>query len=155
MGHWSGSEGSESECPSRTQSATTLGASIPGDSSRAGSAGESSLSRSAPEDLVLDPAVSSPLFDPAFALLPSPSSVSMAQTMPLISPLEGANPFDFLLDPALTLDDGTMGYLEGMDVDVTEGLSEDVFHVEDWSRFMWSPETGFEHLDAGVPPVTR
>lgn len=77
----------------------------------------------------------------------------MAQTVPMISPLEGGNPFDIPLDPSLTLND-SLGYLENMNIDVTEGLSDEVFHVEDWSRYMWSPETGFEHLDAGFPPVT-
>lgn len=126
------------------------------DSSRAGSAGESILSRSAPDDL-LDPAVTSALFDPSFTLLPSTSSVSLVQTMPLISPLEGGNgnPFDFPLDPSLAVGEEVMGCLDGMDVDITEGLSEDVFHVEDWSRYMWSPETGFDQIDIGVPPVTQ
>lgn len=91
------------------------------------------------------------IFDPAYSLLPSStvSDVQLAQTVPLISPLEGGNPFDFRLEPELTLDDGTL------DAAVTEGLPEDVFHVENWSRYMWSPETGFEHLDMGYPPVTR
>lgn len=75
--------------------------------------------------------------------------------MPLSSPVGGGNPFDFRLEPELTLDDGTLAYLEDMDAAVTEGLPEEVFHVEDWSRYMWSPETGFEHLDMGYPPVTR
>lgn len=113
------------------------------------------LSRSAPEDLLLDPMVTSALFDPAFTLLPSTSSVSVAQTMPLVSPLEGGNPFEFPLDPSLTVDEGVMGCLGGMDVDITEGLSEDMFQVEDWSRYMWSPETGFDQIDMGMPPVTQ
>lgn len=115
-----------------------------------------SLSRSAPDTLALDPMFGRDMFDPLYSLLPSTSSVSeapMAQTAPLISPLDGANSFEFPLDPALTLDNAALGYLDDI-LDVTEGLSEDVFHVEDWSRYMWSPETGFEHLDTVYPPVT-
>lgn len=127
------------------------------DSSRAGSAGEQLLSRSAPEDLLLDPVATSALFDPSFTLLPSTSSVSVPQNMSQISPLEGSNPFEFPLDPSLLADEGMMGCLNGcnMDVDITEGLTEDVFHVEDWSRYMWSPETGFDQIDMAVPPVTQ
>jgi hypothetical protein len=96
------------------------------------------------------------LFDPAYSLLPTTSTASsvsdaqLAQT--LVSPSEGVNPFDFPLEPALALGDGSLGCLDDLDVDMTEGLSDDTFHVEDWSRYMWSPETGFEHLDTGFPP---
>ena len=123
-----------------------------GSTSRAGSGG---LSRSA-DNLALDPVLSSDMFDPAYNLLPSTlSGASLVQNAPMISPLESVNPFDFPLDPSLTLDDGALRYLEDMEVDITEGITEEVFHVEDWSRYMWSPETGFEHLDAGYPPVSR
>jgi hypothetical protein len=71
----------------------------------------------------------------------------------MISPLDGANPFDFPLDPALTLDDGALEYLD--DMDFTEGLTDEVFHVEDWSRYMWSPETGFEQLNTGYPTASQ
>lgn len=93
-----------------------------------------------------------------YSLFPSSSSGTTApvtQTAPLVSPLEGANPFEFPVDPALTLNDASLGYLENMEVDVTAGVSEEVFHVEDWSRYMWSPETGFEHLDAGLSSVAQ
>jgi hypothetical protein len=95
------------------------------------------------------------MFDPAYNLLPSTlSGVSSVHNGPLISPLEGANPFDFPLDPSLTLGDGALRYLEDMEIDITEGITEETFHVEDWSRYMWTPETGFEHLDTGYPPVS-
>lgn len=128
------------------------------ESGRTGSTGHikgySSCERSAPDNVAIDG--SGNLFDPLYSLLPATSVSQFAQTAPLISPLEsGANPFDFPLDPALGIDAGALGYLDEMDVDVTEGLTEDLFHVEDWSRYMWSPETGFEHLDMGYPPVTR
>lgn len=85
---------------------------------------------------------------------PLVSDPQVVQTMPLVNPLEvnTNNPFDIPLDPALALDDGRFGYLEDLDVDMSEGLSDEVFHVEDWSRYMWSPETGFEHLVTGIPP---
>ncbi|KAJ5724507.1 hypothetical protein N7493_006235 [Penicillium malachiteum] len=142
--YWSGSEGSGNEL----------------DQSHSGSnvmLGEASGSKqsSAPEEM-MNTTVAENIFDPLYSLLPSSVSVAQfAQTAPLISPLDGASPFDFPLDPALGMDAGSLGYLEDMDVDVTEGLTEDLFHVEDWSRYMWSPETGFEHLDMGYPPVTR
>lgn len=93
-----------------------------------------------------------------YTLVPASTSVSAAglvQNAPLVSPLDGANPFEFPLDPALTFDDGVLEYLDDMDVDLTEGLTDEVFHVEDWSRYMWSPETGFEHLDTGYPAVSQ
>ncbi|KXG45888.1 uncharacterized protein PGRI_047440 [Penicillium griseofulvum] len=100
------------------------------------------------------------LFDPAYSLQPSTLPVSGSQlghTLPMVSPLEGVNPFDFSLDPALELSDGTVGYMnEGdMNMDLEMPVMEEVFHVEDWSRYMWSAETGFEHLDTGFPPVTQ
>lgn len=123
-----------------------------------------SFAQSAPGILAHQDHVSSLLpqgiiFDPAYSLLPTTSTASsisdaqLAQT--LVIPSEGVNPFDFPLDPALTLGDGSLGCLDDLDVDMTEGLSDDTFHVEDWSRYMWSPETGFEHLDTGFPPPPR
>ncbi|KAJ5989002.1 hypothetical protein N7481_004212 [Penicillium waksmanii] len=148
---WSGSEGSGPESSLRTQSTTFLARnfSTPQDSTI------QSFARSAPEDFALDPLLVEHTFDPMYSLLPSTiSGAQMAQTVPMISPLEGSNPFDTPLDPSLTLNDSLGGYLESMDIDVTEGLSDEVFHIEDWSRYMWSPETGFEHLDTGFPPAT-
>lgn len=97
------------------------------------------LSRSAPENLLLDQVVTSTLFDPAFTLLPSTSLVPVGQTMPL----EGANPFELPHDSSLAADGGVLGCLDDMDLDITEGLSEDAFHIADWSRYMSCPETGF------------
>lgn len=111
------------------------------------------VTSSALEILAIDPALTgSNIFDPAYSLLSSSISEPGLTTGPLISPLESANPFDFSLDPSLSLDTSNLGYIEDMDMDVTEGLTEDMFHVEDWSRYMWSPETGLEHLDMGFPP---
>ncbi|KAJ5780708.1 hypothetical protein N7457_005868 [Penicillium paradoxum] len=94
------------------------------------------------------------LFDPAYSLLPS-SSEQMAQTLPMVSPLEGGNPFEFPLDTSLDLDAG-LGYLDDVDLNLDLELPvEEMFHVEDWSRYMWSVETGFEHLDTGYPPVSQ
>jgi hypothetical protein len=129
-----------------------MSAPVSGSTSRTGAGG---LSCSA-DDLALDPVLSSDIFDPAYNLLPSTlSGGSVVENGPLISPLESVNPFDFPLDPSLTLDDGALRYLEDMEVDITEGITEEMFHVEDWSRYMWSPETGFEHLDTGHPSVSR
>lgn len=148
--HWSGSEGSGNESNGRTQSAMSVP--VSGSTSRTGSGG---FSRSA-DNLALDPVLSSHIFDPAYNLLPSTlSGVSSVQNGPLISPLESVNPFEFPLDPSLTLGDGALSYLEDMEIDITEGITEEAFHVEDWSRYMWTPETGFEHLDTGYPPVSR
>ncbi|OQE37073.1 hypothetical protein PENCOP_c010G02004 [Penicillium coprophilum] len=99
------------------------------------------------------------LFDPAYSLQASTIAASgsqLAQTMPMVSPLEGGNPFDFSLDPALEMGD-SMRYLnEGeMNMDLEMPVMEEVFHVEDWSRYMWSAETGFEHLDTGFPPASQ
>ena len=154
--YWSGSEGSGNESSGRTQSAAGMVSTSSQSSSRAGAS--QSLSRSAPENLALNTVLTGDMFDPMYSMIPSTTSMSTAQvtqTGPLISPLESVNPFDFPLDPALTLGGGSMGYLEGMDVDVTEGLTEEMFQVEDWSRYMWTPETGFEHLDKGYPAVTQ
>ncbi|KAJ5717939.1 hypothetical protein N7488_003585 [Penicillium malachiteum] len=141
--YWSGSEGSGNELDqSHSGSNVILGEA---------SGSKQSVARSAPEEM-MDTNVAENIFDPLYSLLPSSvSAAQFAQTAPMISPLDGANPFDFPLDPALGMDAGSLGYLEEMDVDVTEGLTEDLFHVEDWSRYMWSPETGFEHLDMGYP----
>lgn len=125
---------------------------VSGSTSRTGSGGHSRST----DNLVLDPVLSREIFDPAYNLLPSTlSGASLVQNVPLISPLETVNPFDFPSDPSLALDDGALRYLEDMEVDITEGITEEVFHVEDWSRYMWSAETGFEHLDTGYPPVSR
>ncbi|KAJ6090450.1 hypothetical protein N7486_009265 [Penicillium sp. IBT 16267x] len=144
-GYWSGSEASGNESSSRTLSATkgTTGRAGPGQT----------LSYFAPGTSVIDPSImGNAVFDPIYSLLPSSSDV-LTQPVPLVSPLDSANLFEFPLDTGLTMH-GTLGCLEDMDLDITEGL-EEVFHVEDWSRYMWSPETGFEHLDMGYPPVTR
>ncbi|KAJ5132895.1 hypothetical protein N7448_007053 [Penicillium atrosanguineum] len=148
-GHWSGSEGSGTESIGRTHSAMSVP--VPGSTSRTGSG---ALSRSA-DNIALDPVLSRDMFDPAYNLLPSTlSEATLVQNVPLISPHESLNPFDFPSDPSLALDDGTLRYLEDMEVDITEGITEEIFHVEDWSRYMWSAETGFEHLDTGYPPVS-
>ncbi|KGO37201.1 hypothetical protein PEX1_065730 [Penicillium expansum] len=125
-----------------------------------------SLSHSAPGSLYEYPVTSesdttaAALFDPAYSLQPSTLAVSgsqVAQTLSMVSPLEGVNPFDFSLDPALELGDGTLGYLNEVDLsmDLEMPAMEEVFQVEDWSRYMWSAETGFEHLDTGFPPVSQ
>jgi hypothetical protein len=106
------------------------------------------------------PAVSEALFDSAYSLVPSSSAVSdaqLVQALSSVSPLEGANPFEFPLDPALALGDIGLGSLDDVDMSMDVGLPpvEEGFHVEDWSRYMWSPETGFEHLDMGITPVLR
>lgn len=117
------------------------------------------LSNSAPSSLADYPAVSEALFDPAYSLYSSAvSDAEIAQALPLVSPLEGVNPFEFPLDPALALGDIGLGSLEDVDMSMDLELPpvEEGFHVEDWSRYMWSPETGFEHLDIGTAaPVLR
>ncbi|KAJ5648622.1 hypothetical protein N7490_004994 [Penicillium lividum] len=147
LGYWSGSEegsgnGSGNESArlvavsgpaSTTQSLSPAPGPCPGPGPGAGSCPS-------------DPVMGNAIFDPTYSLLPP---ATLTQTDPL-GPLDSVNTFDFPLDPALT--DGMC--LGEMDLDITEGL-EEVFHVEDWSRYMWSPETGFEHLDMGYPPVTR
>lgn len=94
------------------------------------------------------------MFDPMYSLAPASTSVSRAGLIQnAISPLDDANPFDFPLDPALALDDGALEYLD--DMDLTEGLADEGFMVQDWTRYIWSPETGFEHLDTGYPAVSQ
>lgn len=157
VGEWSGSEGSGNESGGGSYahpstSSSMAGLSVSAAVSRAGSS--QSISRSGLENLTLDPVVCGDIFDPMYSLAPATSSVSgpgLVQNVPLISPLDGVNPFNFPLDPALTLDEGALEYLDDMDV----GLTDEVFHVEDWSRYMWSPETGFEHLDTGYPAVSQ
>lgn len=75
--------------------------------------------------------------------------------MSLISPLDGSTPLVFQLDPTLTIDDETLGYLEYMNMDISEVLPEENLHIENWSEYMWSTETGFEHLDTRFLPGTR
>lgn len=147
VGDWSGSEGSVSGNEDGGRAISNAG--IPTASCNARDVPLQPLSRSEPDSLILDSMLSGNLFDPMYSLLPS--SMTQAQ----VSPLEAVNPFDVPLDPALTIDDTSLGYLDNMNVDITTGVTEDVFHVEDWSRYMWSPETGFEHLDTGLPSVTR
>ncbi|KAJ5520378.1 hypothetical protein N7463_000831 [Penicillium fimorum] len=168
---WSGSEGSSRIELSR-QTVSFSGSVMPSfDSSQTLSPGQGggSASHSAPGSLyeypVEYPATSgaeaaAALFDPAYSLQPSTMAVSgsqLAHTLPMVSPLEGGSPFDFTLDPALELSDNTLGYLNeaDMNMDMEMPVMEEVFHVEDWSRYMWSAETGFEHLDTGFPPVTQ
>ncbi|KOS47474.1 hypothetical protein ACN38_g1626 [Penicillium nordicum] len=124
-----------------------------------------SLSHSAPGSLYEYPISSDTdvaavaLFDPAYSLQPSTLAVSgsqIAQTLSMVSPLDGAHPFDFSLDPALELGDNNLGYLNEVDLNMDLELpAMEEFHVEDWSRYMWSAETGFEHLDTGFPPVSQ
>ncbi|KAJ6133000.1 hypothetical protein N7471_008215 [Penicillium samsonianum] len=167
-GDWSGSEGSISRTEPYRHTVSFSGSAMPVlDSSQALSAGQGgSHSHSAPGSLYEYPvsseaeATAAALFDPAYSLQPSTLAVSgsqVAQTMPMVSPLEGVNPFDFSLDPRLELGDSTLGYLNEVDMnmDLEMPAMEEVFHVEDWSRYMWSAETGFEHLDTGFPPVSQ
>ncbi|OQD83316.1 hypothetical protein PENANT_c017G11020 [Penicillium antarcticum] len=169
-GEWSGSEastsgsvfGAEGSSQQRGSSQEVgLAASSETVVAGLGSGSQMPLSNSAPSSLADYPAVSGALFDPAFSLLPSSSAVSNAQlvqAMPLVSPLEGANPFEFPLDPALALGDIGLDSLDDVDMSMDLDLPpvEEGFHVEDWSRYMWSPETGFEHLDMGTTgPVLR
>ncbi|KAJ5530929.1 hypothetical protein N7527_004322 [Penicillium freii] len=167
-GDWSGSEGSISRIESSRHTVSFSGSVMPGlDSNQTLSAEQDgSLSHSAPGSLYEYPVTSeaeatvAALFDPAYSLQPSTLAVSgsqIAQTLPMVSPLEGAHPFDFSLDPALELGDNHLGYLNEVDLNMDLELPpmEEVFHVEDWSRYMWSAETGFEHLDTGFPPVSQ
>lgn len=154
VGEWSGSEGSGNESGAGTYAYPSTSSSIAGPSVSAGpsrSASSQAISR-----LTLDPAVCGAMFDPMYSIVPASTSASQAglvQNVPLISPLDGANPFDFPLDPALGLDEGALEYLD--DMDLTEGLAEEDFLVQDWTRYIWSPETGFEHLDTGYPAVSQ
>ncbi|KAJ6167057.1 hypothetical protein N7470_002504 [Penicillium chermesinum] len=155
-GYWSGSDGSGIDVESSTAvSRAHSTAGLPVESGFPITAGSSRpLASSAPDATVLDPALGNGLFDPMYSLLTSSvSEAGLTQTCPLTSPVDGGNPFDFPLDPLLGLDASHFGYREDMDVDVTEGLTDEMFHVEDWSRYMWSPETGLEHLDMGFPPA--
>ncbi|KAJ5592761.1 hypothetical protein N7537_009665 [Penicillium hordei] len=167
-GDWSGSEGSIARIESSRHTVSFSGSGMSGlDPNQALSAEQGgSASHSAPGSLYEYPvtseaeATAAALFDPAYSLRPSTLAVSgsqLAQTLTMISPLEGVNPFDFSLDPALELGDSTLGYLNEADLNMGLELPamEEVFHVEDWSRYMWSAETGFEHLDTGFPPVSQ
>ncbi|KAJ6085483.1 hypothetical protein N7499_005112 [Penicillium canescens] len=166
-GDWSGSETSGSGSVSGAEvsfqqrgSFPEAGLTVSSETALAGFGSHVPLSNSAPSSLADYPAVSEALFDSAYSLLPSSSAVSdaqLGQALPSVSPLEGANPFEFPLDPALALGDIGLGSLDDVDMSMDVELPpvEEGFHVEDWSRYMWSPETGFEHLDMGITPVLR
>ncbi|OQE18915.1 hypothetical protein PENFLA_c020G07128 [Penicillium flavigenum] len=163
LGDWSGSEGSVSRVDSARHTVSFSGSVVPGlESGRTLSAEQGSLSHSAPGSLYEYPVSEeegtvAALFDPAYSLQPSSavSGAQPAQTLPMVSPLDGVHPFDFSLDPALELGDNSLGYLNEVDINMNLDLPamEEMFHVEDWSRYMWSAETGFEHLDTGFPPA--
>jgi hypothetical protein len=165
LGDWSGSDGSVSRVDSARHTVSFSGSAVPGlESGRTLSAEQGSLSHSAPGSLYEYPVsegeegTAAALFDPAYSLQPSSLAVSAAQpaqTLPMVSPLDGVHPFDFSLDPALELGDNTLGYLNEVNINMDLDLPamEEMFHVEDWSRYMWSAETGFEHLDTGFPPA--
>ncbi|KAF3023840.1 hypothetical protein E8E15_004413 [Penicillium rubens] len=165
LGDWSGSDGSVSRVDSARHTVSFSGSAVPGlESGRTLSAEQGSLSHSAPGSLYEYPVsegeegTAAALFDPAYSLQPSSLAVSgaqPAQTLPMVSPLDGVHPFDFSLDPALELGDNTLGYLNEVNINMDLDLPamEEMFHVEDWSRYMWSAETGFEHLDTGFPPA--
>ncbi|KAF7716824.1 Copper-fist domain-containing protein [Penicillium ucsense] len=185
VGEWSGSEGSgagsgaesygdnlvhllPSTSSSMAGASVPLPVSSPEMTSRAGSSEAmarppaAAASSSSLEPTTLDhPTMCETIFDPMYSLEATTSaaavSAGLVATMPMLSPMEGANPFDFPLDPSLRLDEQTLGYLDDMnlDVDLSEGLADEVFAVEDWSRYMWSPENGFEHLDTDYPPVSQ
>ncbi|KAJ5472691.1 hypothetical protein N7530_006692 [Penicillium desertorum] len=162
-GDWSGSEGSVSRVDSARHSVSFSGSVVPRlESGRTLSAEQGSLSHSAPGSLYEYPVseeegTAAGLFDPAYSLQPSlaVSGSQPAQTLPMVSPLDGVHAFDFSLDPALDLSDHALGYLNEVDINMDLDLPamEEMFHVEDWSRYMWSAETGFEHLDTGFPPA--
>lgn len=98
------------------------------------------------------------LFEPAYSLVPSASVGSesqIGQTLPLVSPLEEVNPFEFPLDPVLALGERELNYMEEPEMDLQLPIGEEAFHVEDWSRYMWSAETGFEHLDTVLLSLGR
>lgn len=70
--------------------------------------------------------------------------------MPVIDALEDINMTDPSLDPSLAFDERALrsvGGLADLNMSAIDDWTEEMFHVEDWSRFMWSPETGFEHLN--------
>ena len=145
-GDWSGSEGSFSGCESGRMSFSG-----PGSHAALGPA----LPKSAPGSLCdfnmfAGESAASALFDSTYSLLPSTASSLPAQTAPMISQDE-VSPFDFPLDPALALGFGELRELEDMSVDLGLPAVEGAFHVEDWSRYLWTAETGFEHLDTGFP----
>ena len=161
-GDWSGSEGylSGNESSGHTVSFSASRLPVSGSDQTLSVRQDCSLPHSAPSSLCEYPIVSgaeaaaaAALFDPAYSVLPSTSAASDSQlSQTLVSPFEGVNPFEFPLDPALALGDGGLGYLDDMDLELP--AVEEAFHVEDWSRYMWSAETGFEHLDTGFPPVS-
>lgn len=98
------------------------------------------------------------LFEPVYYPVPSASVDSeskLGQTLPLVNPLEEVDPFEFPLDPALALGDGELNYMERPEMDLEVPTGEEAFHVEDWSRYMWSAETGFEHLDTVLLSLGR
>ncbi|KAJ6146108.1 hypothetical protein N7497_008090 [Penicillium chrysogenum] len=147
LGDWSGSDGSVSRVDSARHTVSFSGSAVPGL--------ESGRTLSAEQG---EEGTAAALFDPAYSLQPSSLAVSAAQpaqTLPMVSPLDGVHPFDFSLDPALELGDNTLGYLNEVNINMDLDLPamEEMFHVEDWSRYMWSAETGFEHLDTGFPPA--
>ncbi|CAG7962722.1 unnamed protein product [Penicillium salamii] len=162
-GDWSGSEGSFSGCESSGRTVSFSASRIPGSESSLNlhAVQDSPLPKSAPGSLCDYPIftgaeatnAANVLFDSAYTLLPSTSAVSseQTQTLPMVSPLENVNPFEFPLDPTLALGFGELGELEDMNMDLGMPIVEGAFHVEDWSRYMWSAETGFEHLDTGFP----
>ncbi|KAJ5766637.1 uncharacterized protein N7511_004253 [Penicillium nucicola] len=170
VGEWSGSEVSVSGSVSGAEISSKQHGSFPELSwtasnqtvlARSGAEAQIPLSDAVPSSLVDYSVVSEALFNPTYSLLPSSSVVSdpqLAQTLPLVSPLERLNPFEFPLDPALALEDLGLGSLDEVDMSMDLDMPpvEEGFHVEDWSRYMWSPETGFEHLDMGTnDPVLR
>lgn len=153
-GDWSGSEGSFSGYESSGRTVSFSGAN--GFTQTLQVAQSSALPNSAPGSLCDYPiftgaeTAANGLFDSAYSLLPSSAVLESqsAQTIPMISPLEEVNPFEFPLDPALALE---YSELEDMNMDLGLPTVEGAFHVEDWSRYMWSAESGFEHLDTGFP----
>ncbi|KAJ5493348.1 hypothetical protein N7539_002094 [Penicillium diatomitis] len=184
VGEWSGSEGSGAGSGTESYgeslvhllpstSSSMAGASVPLPvsppemTSRAGSSEAMARPPAAASSSSLEPTtldhttMCETIFDPMYSLDATTSaaavSAGLVATMPMLSPMEGANPFDFPLDPSLRLDEQTLGYLDdlNLDVDLSEGLADEVFAVEDWSRYMWSPENGFEHLDTDYPPVSQ
>ena len=163
-GDWSGSGASESRVSSTRHTVSFSGSAVPDlESGRTLSAENGSLSHSAPGSLYEYPVsekegTAAALFDPAYSLQPTSMAVSgsqPAQTLSMVSPLDGVHSFDFSLDPALELGDSTLSYMNEVDINMDLDLPamEEMFHVEDWSRYMWSAETGFEHLDTGFPPA--
>ncbi|OKO98430.1 hypothetical protein PENSUB_9106 [Penicillium subrubescens] len=158
VGKWPGSEGSGNEpCGSSyallSTSSPIAGLSVSAGPSRAGSS--QSISHSGPDTVILDPAMGGDIIDTIYSLIPSSSvtGASLVQNAPVITLLEGTNPFDFPLDLGQRHDNGTLEYLD--DMDLTEGITAEVFHVEGWSNYMWSPETGFEQVNTGYLAVSQ